>query len=89
VKVTIEDLEVIQLAIAPLDSMERRQRYIAGDFPRADLVKDLDKRYRWDLYWHALALGRPLPRTEQHGYTDAHIDTALRNLVEPLVAQLP
>ena len=66
--------------IAPLDTPERRARYIAGDFPRAAAVKDLDTRYRWDLFYAA----RPYDLIPE-GFTDARIDTALRRIVAPLV----
>jgi hypothetical protein len=71
-------------AIAPLDTVERRAQYLAGDFDRADRVKDLDKRYRWDLYW----LVRPTlatALTDVLGWSnDACLDTALRRCVKPL-----
>jgi hypothetical protein len=71
-------------AIAPHDTAERRAQYLAGDFDRADRVKDLDKRYRWDLYW----LVRPTLATDLTdvlGWSnDACLDTALRRCVPPL-----
>lgn len=46
----------------------------------ADKVKDLNKRYRWDLLWLL-----KLDLTEIYKYAnDSHIDTVLRKLVRPL-----
>lgn len=67
--------------IEPLDTRRARDIYIVGDFPRSHLVLDLDKRYRWDLFYAAKA-HRVLP--DDAGITDAHIDTALRTIVRPL-----
>lgn len=75
-------VETMRSAIAPLDTDEMRAIYRAGDFPRADAVKDLDMRYRWDLYY--AAEGWRLT-ADLDGLSDAHIDTALRAVVRPLV----
>ena len=53
------------------------------DLTEPELVKDLDTRYRWDLYWMAGGLHGVLPDVT-HDYKDAHIDTALRRIVAPL-----
>lgn len=88
-KIKAEHLEILRASIVPLDTPERRARYLAGDFKNAEAVKDLDRRYRWDLLWSF--------RTSA-GYTkdgvsildlylylnDVHMDTALRSLVPPL-----
>lgn len=82
-RVTPEHLATIREAVEPLDTPERRVRYRNGGFPRAYAVLDLDKRYRWDLFYAA-------PRTEalraviDGGYFDSHLDTALRLIVRPL-----
>jgi len=68
-------------AIAPVDTQANRDRYRSGDFPRSDRTKDLDKRYRWDLYYHAHDTVGPFHTT---GLNDAHIDTMLRSIVAPL-----
>ena len=54
-KIKPEHLEFLRTAIVPLDTPGRRARYLAGDFTNAHKVKDLNKRYRWDLYWDATA----------------------------------
>ncbi len=84
-RVSAEHLAVLGAAVVPLDTAERRARYAAGDFPRAEQVRDIDKRYRWDLYWGAVRAGHSLPDSTD-GYNDAHIDTALRHIVSPLVS---
>lgn len=80
-KVSSADLAALRKVVSALDTDERRATYKAGDFPRSELTKDLDKRYRWDLLWdtrgHKVLTGID-------GYQDAHIDTALRSIVLPL-----
>lgn len=75
-------LEAVRKAVAPLDTAERREAYRTGQFPRADVVRDLDKRYRWDL-WHRAQAWRVLG--DDVDLTNEHIDTALRRIVPPLV----
>lgn len=80
-----DHLDTLRAAIAPLDTPELRDRYARGDFPRADAVRDLDRRYRWDLFW--TAGGAQLARSfYAEDYSDTHIDTALRAIVPPLAA---
>ena len=80
-RVTPTDLTALSSAIAPFDTRETRDRYAARDIPRGDLVKDIDKRYRWDLFWAAGGM-----ETIAGCYADAHIDTALRRVVPSLVS---
>lgn len=74
-KMTPDHFAELKTAIEPLDTAERRAKYLAGDFPRAERCKDLNMRYRWDLYW--------LARNPDHDsyLNDTHIDTALRRIV--------
>lgn len=75
-----EHVADLKAAIQPYDTPERRARYIAGDFPRADTTRDKDMRYRWDLVYAA-----QYNCTIFYGYlNDDHIDTALRSIVPPL-----
>jgi len=83
-KLDRDTLDRMRDAIAPLDTPQMRERYRAGDFPRADRVRDLDKRYRWDIYYAAGGY-RLLP--EDDSLTDAHIDTALRRVVPSLTGE--
>lgn len=82
-RVTPEHLEILRAAIVPQDSEYWRDRYRRRDFHRADEVKDLDKRYRWDLYYAAVREGHTLPDSTDN-YNMNHIDTALRAIVPPL-----
>jgi len=83
VKVSPDHLTALSSAIVPLDTRELRDRYRARDIPRGELVKDIDRRYRWDLFWMAVRAGNSLPDST-NGYNDAHIDTALRHIVSAL-----
>lgn len=79
-RVSKDHLEKLSAAITPLDTDERRAAYRAGRFPRADRVNNLDKRYRWDLFWASDAISE----LSDGRYADAHIDTALRRIVPAL-----
>lgn len=70
----------------PIDMERERARYEARDIPRADCVKDIDTRFRWDLYWAAnRSVDNALSdATTREQLTNAHINTALRQLVPPL-----
>ena len=70
--------------VEPLDTPERREDYRNGRFPRADRVKDLDKRYRWDLFWSATTETPGFVESLYEFGDDRHIDTALRAIVGPL-----
>tara|TARA_B100000519_G_C13954821_1_gene302444 strand:+ start:245 stop:538 length:294 start_codon:yes stop_codon:yes gene_type:complete len=59
------------------------QNYANGVFPRQAQVHDLNRRYRWDLFYHATANASGL-RSQLAQYSSDHIDTALRHLVEPI-----
>jgi hypothetical protein len=79
-KITADHFEVMKNAITPMDTAHHREMYRMGKFARADKVKNLDERYRWDLMWasgasHLVNFGE---------YQSSHIDTALRKIV-PLI----
>jgi hypothetical protein len=76
-KISAIELDCLQFAVAPLDTLERRRQYAAGDYPRAERTKDLWRRYRWDLYWDCDF------RFDYGRYNDEHIDTALRKAIPP------
>lgn len=80
-KITGDNLETIRAAVAPLDTAETRERYRRRDIPRAEAVKDIDTRYRWDLFY-AAGSWRLLPT--DNDYNSAHITTALRAIVPAL-----
>ncbi len=80
-KITADTLAAISERVAPFDTEQNRERYREGRFPRADVVRDLDMRYRWDLF-HA---GRCYDLVKHDDtITSNHIDTALRRIVQPL-----
>ncbi len=67
--------------IEPLDTEELRAKYRAREIVRAEAVKDIDVRYRWDLYYAARAY-EAFP--VDYDYMGSHVDTALRKLVPAL-----
>jgi hypothetical protein len=83
VKMSNEAREMLAKAITPLDTPDARTMYVERRFPRAEFVKDLDKRYRWDLMSAALGYRFACEQYDA-GLNDSHIDTALRNIVQPL-----
>lgn len=83
-KIKAEHLQKLKVGIQRLDTPTQRHRYINGDFSRAAQTKDLDKRYRWDLYW-AASRGDSGCHSELCAYlNDDHIDSALRSIIPPL-----
>jgi hypothetical protein len=87
-KLSADIVQAIRDRIAPLDTDETRQAYREGRFPRADRVRDLDMRYRWDLFYAARGSDIVEPDAgriiDSRGITSDHIDTALRRIVAPL-----
>jgi len=83
-KLDRDTLDRMRDAIAPLDTPQMRERYRAGDFPRANATRDLDMRYRWDLFWKAGGY-RLLP--SKNGLDSSHIDTGLRRVVPSLTGE--
>lgn len=60
--------------------------YRNGDFPRSDRVKDLNMRFRWDLFWSVTGKHHAAPLYADYDYLDdSHIDTALRRLVPDII----
>jgi hypothetical protein len=83
-KMTDEHCRRIASLVATLDTEDVRSDYRAGRFPRAEAVKDPDKRYRWDLFRAAMRGHGDLMDALYAYLTDVHIDTALRRMVRPL-----
>ena len=79
-KIQPDHFATMKTAFSTLDTEFHRDRYKAAGLS--------DKRYRWDLLYHAQSSGK-LP---QHFVCDVlypycdddHIDTALRRIVRPL-----
>lgn len=84
-RITPEHLTLIREAVTPLDTPERREGYRNREFPRAAAVKNLDKRYRWDLFYAATRVDlNALRPVLDAGYFDTHFDTALKAVVPAL-----
>lgn len=79
-KIKPEHVEAMRELITPLDTDTTRKAYRNGQYPRAELTKDVNRRYRWDLMWAA----RAHDVIKNAEYNDAHIDTALRSIVPTL-----
>lgn len=60
--------------------------YAHGIFPRAQSVKDLNKRFRWDLFYAAIRKNVELGDKFRE-FNDNHIDTALRAIVPEIADQ--
>jgi len=85
-KIKSKVVNALRQRIADFDTEDRRNAYREGRFPRADTVRNLDMRYRWDLYYvargrEALIVDGDFPQD----LTSDHIDTALRRIVRPLI----
>lgn len=82
-----ELFEEIKIQMDLIETEELRQKYREGNFPRADKVKDLNMRYRWDNFnfinqLSNFELSKKAYREEN--LNDNHVDTALRKIVKPL-----
>lgn len=55
------------------------ERYESGDFPRSDRVKDLQERFRWDVFWCLNNISKGmLSSSFFDGANSDHVDTLLR-----------
>lgn len=82
-KVSKQTLDRWRVAVASLDTPYLREQYKARKIARPDTVKDINVRYAHDLFWAAVDYGH-ITYEELRGYNDAHIATALRNIVPKL-----
>lgn len=81
--------EKLAAQVIPMDTKPRRDHYRGGGYRNAANVQDLNKRYRWDLWWDVPWNVREDildTMTQQYGLppNDAWIDSALRLIVPPL-----
>ena len=89
-KISRELYDELVLVVKPLDIEKHRTIYRNGEFPRADKVKDLNMRYRWDLLWAAnrdrqlRGVRTILDECYDEGLNDTHIDSALKAIIPPL-----
>lgn len=81
-KITEDHFNQLKVSIDPNNTEDRRQRYRDKDFRNSASVKDLDKRYRWDLLY--LSVSAHIINEIYLYANDDHIDTALRRIVKPL-----
>ena len=84
-KVTSTDLENLRATIAEINTPERRLFYVLhekGGSREVVTAKNINKRFRWDMYWIAVMNGFTFSNINE--LNDAHIDTALRNVVDDL-----
>lgn len=66
------------------DTERTRDAYIRGEIANAEKVQDLDKRYRWDLFWMANRILSGEGVTLPADLNDSHIETALKKIVKVL-----
>lgn len=83
-------LEALRCELQPyvnqLNTTENRRRYIAGDFPRADKVKDLNVRFRFDVLYAIPAHVRQpiMDRARELGGNDTHVASLLKSMIHDL-----
>lgn len=66
-----------------------RQDYRNGDFANSDKVKDLDKRFRFDVWWYIKKQNPALANmVANEDLNDDHLYTALKKTIPPLVEKL-
>ena len=82
-KMKSEHYQALKTAIAAVLEAypELPDRYRNGQYPNADRTKDLNRRFRWDLFWAA----KHRFNIDVWDYlNDSHLDTALRRIVPEL-----
>lgn len=87
-KIKPEHLQALRDAIIPIDTHERRQKYLDNQFSYADRCKDRELRFRWDLLKDAgikIGDGKGMSGLPLYSYlNDVHINTALKSFIPPL-----
>ena len=82
-KITLKELQTVSDKINSIDGMDKLiESYEIGNFPNSHDVKDLNVRFRFDIY-HGLNLRDCLKKDTggQVIYNDDHIYTMLRKCV--------
>lgn len=81
-KITQKDLDLMEKEINKFWLTNDKEKvvtaYETGNFPRSDKVKDLQKRFCWDLFYYA-RLER-FSHDRFKGLNDEHLFTALRKI---------
>lgn len=87
-KIKPEHLEILKVGIEITLAKNPNivKIYETGKFPRSERVKDLQKRFNWDLL-HISSLNRFMCDTLYSYLTDTHINTALKSICPKLVKQ--
>lgn len=67
--------------IMPLDTKERRQKYVNGEFKHAERTKNVAMRYRWDLTYLTQEIVDFTCHTLYKYLDDDQIDSALRHML--------
>ena len=73
----------LALLVKPFDTEDNRTKYRNRDIRGA--VRDIDKRYRWDIFYAVIRRNSDFYDALQSASpNDAHIDTLLKSVVLPL-----
>ena len=80
-KMSDEQFRALESACKPLNTEQNRAAYREGRFPRAERCKDVNMRFRWDIFSACGIDPSPLYRS---GLNDSHISTALRRIIPDL-----
>lgn len=67
--------------IMPLDTKERRQKYVNGEFKHAARCKNVAKRYRWDLTYLSKEASELISQAMYLYLDDEQVDSALRHML--------
>ena len=87
-KLKLESLRTeLQPYINQLNTTANRRRYIAGDFPRAELCKDVNTRFRWDILWAIPNnIRQPIhAQAKALGGNDTHLNSLLKSMIHDLI----
>lgn len=84
-KMTPEDFALLKKGIDNIlkDSPNAVEQYETGQFGNSEKVKDLQKRFCWDLFYASgvkIGDGIGIVGDINGDYTNAHIETALRRI---------
>ena len=80
-KMTTPTYTALHDAIQSADTDHWRTAYREGRYARSEHTRDVNLRYRWDLFWTVIDRLPDEARREIHTLKDDHIDTALRRIV--------
>ena len=77
---------MIEQQVRAFDIERNRDVYLSREIPNADMVHDINKRFRWDILW---AIPRDVrqpffDKAKALGGNDKHIDSLLKSLVAEL-----